>query len=70
MNLDINEKNVHLLLPGKISAVSAMYADDHHCSIMEALRLFYASQLYQQLQRESTKLWHLGPVALYELWQS
>ena len=47
-----------------------MYADDHGCSIMDAMLLFYASDTYQQLQKEETKLWHLGPVALYEIWQA
>ena len=47
-----------------------MYADDHKCSIMEAMMLFYASDTYRELQDEKTKLWHLGPVALYEIWQA
>ncbi len=69
-NLDITNQNLHLLLPGKVSSVSAMYADEHHCTIQEAMRKFYASNVYQQLEREETKLWHLGAVALYEMWVS
>lgn len=70
MNLTITKDNVHLLLPGKIASVSAMYADDHKCSILDAMMLFYASDTYRELQDEETKLWHLGPVALYEIWQA
>lgn len=70
MNLSVTNDNVHLLLPGKIASVSAMYADDHGCSIMDAMLLFYSSDTYKQLQIEETKLWHLGPVALYEIWRA
>ncbi|MBP5705443.1 MAG: hypothetical protein IKV67_02420 [Paludibacteraceae bacterium] len=70
MNLEINNKNLYLLLPGKVSAVSAIYAEQNHCSILEAMRKFYASSVYQKLQVEETKFWQLGAVALYEIWQS
>lgn len=69
MNLEINNSNVHLLLPGKVAAVSAIYADCHGCSIFEAMKEFYKSEVYKQLEHEETKLWHLGAVALYEMWQ-
>jgi hypothetical protein len=34
---------------------------------IEAVKLFYTSVLYEKLEIESTKLWHLSPLALYEL---
>lgn len=34
----------------------------------EALTELYASELYRQLEREETKLWHLSVPTLYELW--
>lgn len=70
MNLEINGDNLYLLLPGKVAAVSAIYSEEHHCSILEAMRLFYASDVYKMLQVEETKYWHYGAVALYEIWQS
>ena len=33
-----------------------------------ALQELYASRLYSDLERESTALWHLSPLALAELW--
>jgi hypothetical protein len=36
-------------------------------SVVDSIRLLYLSGLYQKLEIESTKLWHLSPVALYEL---
>lgn len=70
MNLEITDKNLYLLLPGKVVAVSAIYAEEHRSSIKESMRMFYASDVYKKLQQEETKLWHLGAVALYEIWQS
>ena len=36
-------------------------------SAVPAIKLLYVSQLYEKLEIESTKLWHLSPLALYEL---
>lgn len=67
MNLDITQDNLHLLLPGKVTALASFYAEDNNCSMLEAVRYIYSSSLYQKLSDESTKLWHLGAVALYEM---
>ncbi|MCD8077809.1 MAG: hypothetical protein LUE63_05460 [Lachnospiraceae bacterium] len=34
----------------------------------DALTALYASDLYRQLEREETKLWHLSVPTLYALW--
>ena len=34
--------------------------------MIEAMKSIYSSVTYRRLEDESTKLWHLGPVALYE----
>ena len=36
----------------------------------EAVGMLYRSQQYADLERESSKLWHLSPLALAELWHS
>lgn len=69
MNLEITNDNLPLLLSGKISAVASIYANIHKCSILDAIRKFYKTKVYQQLQEEETKLWHLGAVALFEMWK-
>jgi len=33
-----------------------------------AISALYKSKLYSDLEREPTKLWHLSPLALAELW--
>ena len=32
-----------------------------------AKKKIYSSDTYRQLEKESTKLWHLGPIALYQM---
>lgn len=66
MILEITQENLYLLLPSKISWLAIMFAEDKGISIIEAIKKIYSSQLYKRLQDESTKLWHLGPIALYE----
>lgn len=68
MNLEVTQQNLYLFLPGKIANVANIIATNEHCSQLEAMQRFYASATYQELQREETKLWHLGAVALYELY--
>jgi hypothetical protein len=36
-------------------------------AVVDSIKLLYFSGLYQKLEIESTKLWHLSPLALYEL---
>ena len=70
MNLNITQQNVHLLLPSKLSWMANMLAEDKGISIVEAMKLLYSSDVYAQLENETTKAWHLGPVALYEEYRS
>ena len=70
MNLAITQENVHLLLHSKLSWMANMLAEDRGISIVEAMKLLYASDVYSRLEQESTKTWHLGPVALYQDFKS
>lgn len=70
MNLNITQQNLYLLLPSKMSWLATMLAEDKGISIVEAMTILYTSTFYARLADESTKLWHLGPVALYEEYQA
>ncbi len=59
----ITQKNLHLLLPGKVSWLVEYLSDDYGYSLQECLNCIYRSNLYKKLSTESTKYWHLGPVA-------
>ncbi len=63
----ITSQNLYLLLPGKVSKMAVMYASDFGLPIIEALNRIYRPETYRQLEDEETKLWHYGPVALYEM---
>lgn len=66
MDLSINQSNLYLLLPSKLSWMASMLAEDKGISIVDAIKQLYSSELYKKLEDEKTKKWHLGPVALYE----
>ena len=66
MRADITQQNLYLILAGKAAAVAAFIAEDEHIAPLDALTKFYASDTYRRLEREETKLWHYGPVALYQ----
>ena len=63
---EINQGNLHLLLPSKISWLTSMLVEYKGMDITEAIKTIYSSKLYKKLKIESTKMWHLGPVALYQ----
>ena len=63
----ITQNNIYLLLPGKVSKMAQMYAADFGTSITNALDRIYQSSTYRELEREESKLWHYGPVALYQM---
>ena len=46
--------------------MAAMLASEKNISITDAIKTIYTSNTYKKLETESTKLWHLGPVALME----
>ena len=63
---EITQNNLYLLLPFKVSWVADMLSEDEHISTIEAIRRVYSSDMYKQLEQESTKRWHEGPVSLYQ----
>ena len=52
--------------PSKVSRIAEMLAEDSGKSIVQAVKDIYHSEVYKRLEQESTKQWHLGPVALYQ----
>ncbi len=62
----IDQNNLHLLLPGKISWLVEYLHNEYGYSLQECFKRIYHSELYRKLSTERTKYWHLGPVDLYE----
>jgi hypothetical protein len=71
------QKNKNTMTPEKLSALLAllipaiikMIIENRNISNIEATELFYNSELYAMLENESSKLWHLSALTLYELFE-
>ena len=63
---EITQNNLYLILPFKVSRLADMLCADENISTIEAMRRIYSSTMYKQLEQESTKRWHEGPVSLYQ----
>lgn len=66
MNLNVTQQNLYLFLPSKVSRIAEIMSESQNTSIVDAITNIYTSDTYRRLENENTKLWHLGPVALYE----
>ncbi len=66
MKLDITQSNLYLLLPSKVAWLTDMMTADMGIGIIDAVKRIYSSETYRKLEDESTKMWHLGPVDLYQ----
>ena len=66
MNLTVTQDNLYLFLPSKTSRMVDFLSEDKNINIVDAFEEIYNSDTYSRLENEETKLWHLGPVALYE----
>ena len=66
MQFEINQNNLYLLLPSKVSRIADYLALKNNIGVIDAIKCVYSSNTYRRLEQESSKMWHLGPVALYE----
>ena len=63
--------------PEKLSAILTvlnppiikMIMENKRISNIEAAKLFYNSDVYAMMENEASKLWHLSPLTLYELFE-
>lgn len=62
---EINQSNLYLLLPSKVSWMAEMLMDEQGVSLPDAIRYIYSSDTYKKLENEESKSWHLGPATLY-----
>lgn len=62
---EINQSNLYLLLPSKVSWLADMVTTNKGISLIDAIKQIYSSDTYKRLENEETKMWHWGPVDLY-----
>ena len=64
----MSEKGIKVMLELIVPHLLRMIMEKQSLTEKEALTQLYASDLYRQLEREETKLWHLSIPTLYEMW--
>lgn len=64
----MSEKGIKGMLELIVPRLLRMIMEKQPLTEKEALTQLYASDLYRQLEREETKLWHLSIPTLYEMW--
>jgi hypothetical protein len=58
-----NKAMLEFIVPRLIKSI----IDDRSASEKEAFTILYSSKLYEKLDREETKLWHLSVPTLYQM---
>lgn len=64
----MSEKRIKGMLELIVPRLLRMIMEKQSLTEKEALTQLYASELYRQLEREETNLWHLSLPTLYEMW--
>ena len=64
----MSEKGIKGMLELIVPRLLRMIMEKQSLTEKEALTQLYASDLYRQLEREETNLWHLSIPTLYEMW--
>jgi len=65
----MSDKQLSGLLVMLVPKIIAEIVKSEAVSEDTATEQFYLSKLYEDLENEETKLWHLSPKALYELYR-
>lgn len=64
----MSETNPKVMLQLIVPRLIKLMMKNQNMTEKEALTKLYSSELYQQLEREETKLWHLSVLTLYDMW--
>lgn len=62
----VTQENVHIFIPFKIAKVTEMIVETENKNWEDALIELYSSKVYEELEKEETKLWHEGATYIYE----
>jgi len=63
----VNQENLHSLLAVMTPRIIEMIMAKHNVGWQAASALLYSSTLYEALEAENTKLWHLSAETLFDL---
>lgn len=63
----MDQKEFEALLILIVPQVVHLIAEQYAIHEIEASKAFYESEVYDFLEKEETKLWHLSPMTLYHM---
>ena len=63
----MNSEQYAVLLPVVSADLVSTIAEKRNITDQQAIALLYRSKLYEQLEREDTKLWHYSTPMLYSM---
>lgn len=66
---EITQNNVRLFIPYKVSKICNYICENEKISPQQAIKKFYKTQTAHLLGKEDSKLWQLGWVCLYQMYQ-
>jgi len=65
----MNPEKLSALLTVLNPAIIQIIMENKNLTNIEATKLFYNSDVYAMMETEASKLWHLSPLTLYELFE-
>jgi len=65
----VNSEKLSAILTILNPPVIQMIMENKGLTNVEAAKLFYNSDVYAMMENEDSKLWHLSPLTLYELFE-
>ena len=65
----MDKKKFESMLILIVPAVVKLIVENNPVDEIEAADRFYNSKVYEKLEQEETKLWHLSPLTLYNMFE-
>lgn len=65
---DMDENKLSVVLGVTIPKIIELIVENSGMTDLEATESFYGSRVYTMLEDEETKLWHLSPLTLYNMY--
>lgn len=65
----MDKKKFESLLIIIVPEVVKLIVENARIDEIEASDRFYSSKVYEKLEQEDTKLWHLSPLTLYNMYE-
>ena len=65
----MDKKKFESMLILIVPAIVKLIVENNNLDEIEASDIFYQSKVYEKLEQEDTKLWHLSPLTLYNMFE-